>query len=219
MRSLNEITIRGAAPQLTRLLEVLDRPLSGGWRRDTDAESRLRALGLPGGGTQCFACTSEERRPAAAVWLQRRGGEELYVANIVPLGQRELSDDDYNSVLAAFASQVLRPACAGLDIQTELIPNRVTPEAYLSPEAARRLKAFSATANKSSLYPTDCQRWHEFIVQSHVEGADFDPLLLGQWLAEQGWQEEQRQHLVYEYETARSILGAYDEERLEKCLP
>jgi hypothetical protein len=176
-------------------------------------------LGLPGGGTECFACTSEGHRPAAALWLQRRGGEELYVANIVPLGKRELSDDEYNFVLAAFDSQILRPARGGLDIETELIHNRVTPEAHLSPEAARRLKAFSATANKVSLHSTDCQRWREFIVQSHVEGADFDPLLLDQWLAEQGWPEEQRQHLVCEYETARSILGTYDEERLEKCLP
>jgi hypothetical protein len=154
-----------------------------------------------------------------ALWLQRRGGEELYVANIVPHGKHELSDDEYNSVLAEFKSKVLQPACDGLEIQTELIHNRVTPEAHLSPEATRRLKAFSATANQSSLRPTDCEQWREFIVQSHMEGADFDPLLLDQWLAEQGWPEEQRQRLLCEYETARSILGTYDEERLEKCLP
>jgi hypothetical protein len=218
MRSLNELAIRGSVSELSRLLERLDQPLSSGWRRYAEAESRLRELGLPGADTQCFACTSEGRRSSAAVWLQRRG-EELNVANVVPLGKRELSDDEYNLILADFDSQVLRPACDGLQIQTELIQKRITLETYLSPEAARRLKAFAATANKSSLHPTDCQRWREFIVQTHVEGADFDPSVLDQWLAEQGWPEDRRRHLVCEYETARSILGTYDEERLEKCLP
>jgi hypothetical protein len=197
----------------------LDQPLAGGWRRDIEAESRLRELGLPGSSARCFACTAEGRRPAAALWLQLRGGDELYVANIVPLGKRDLSDDDSNLVLADFVSQVLHPACDGLAIQTKLIQPRVTPEAYLSPEGVRRLQSFFATANKSLLHPADWQRWREFIIQSHVEGADFDPSLLDQWFAEQGWPQEQRQHLVGEYENARSVLAAYDEERLAKCLP
>lgn len=120
-------------------------------------------------------------------------------------------------ILAEFESQVL--ASDDLGIETEQIISRVTPEVYLSREAARRLKAFSDMADKSSPDSADCQRWHEFIVQSHLEGADFYPSLLDQWLGEQGWPEDERQHLVCEYETARSILGAYDEERLERCLP
>jgi hypothetical protein len=219
MRLLNELTIRGSGPQLARLLETLERPLAAGWRRDAEAETRLSGLGLPGGSTHCFACTAEGRMPAAALWLESRGGDILYVANIVPLGKRELSDDEYHLILADFHSQVLQPARDGLCIQTELTHNRVAPEAYLSPEAVRRLKTFSALANKSALHHEDRQRWREFIIQTHIEGADFDPLLLDQWLAEEGWPEDQRQHLVCEYESSQSILAAYDEERLEKCPP
>jgi hypothetical protein len=219
MRLLNELTIRGAAPQLARLLAALERPLASGWRRDFEAESRLSGLGLPAGRTRCFACTAEGNRPAAALWLEARGGETLYVANIVPIGKRELSDDEYNQILADFHSRVLQPARDGLAIQTALTHNRVTPEAYLSPEAVHRLKAFSDPANKSSPHDDDCQRWREFIIQTHIEGADFDPLLLDQWLAEAGWPEDQRHHLVCEYESSHSLLAAYDEERLEKCLP
>jgi hypothetical protein len=219
MHRRSELTIRGTGPQLARLLEALERPLAGGWRRDAEAEARLSGLGLPSGRAHCFACTAEARRPPAALWLESRGGDILYVANIVSLGKRELSDDEYNLILADFQSQVLQPARDGLSIQTELTHNRVTPEAYLSPEAVRRLKAFSALANKSSLHHEDYRRWREFIIQTHVEGADLDPLLLDQWLAEEGWPEDQRQHLVCEYESSQSILAAYDEERLEKCLP
>ena len=46
-----------------------------------------------------------------------------------------------------------------------------------------------------------------------------DPVPRPQWLAEVGWPEDRRQHLVCEYESSQSILAAYDEERLEKCLP
>jgi hypothetical protein len=215
----NELTIRGAGPQLARLLAALERPLASGWRRYLEAESRLSGLGLAAGRTRCFACTAEGPRPAAALWLEPRGVDTLSVANIVPLGKRGLSDDESNRILADFDSQVLQPARDGLSIQTELAPSRIQPEAYLSPEAVRRLKAFFALASKSSLGDEDDQRWREFIIQAHIEGAGLDPSLLDQWLAEAGWPEDQRRHFVSEYESSQSILAAYDEERLEKCLP
>ncbi len=219
MRSENQLIIRGSGPQLARLLETLDQTLVDGWRRDNEAESRLRGLGLPSRSTRCFACTAEGRRPAAALWLGPHGANELYVTDIVFLGKRERSDDDCNLVLADFDAQVLQPARNGLAIETAMIRNRVTPATYLSSEAFRRLTSFSAAANKSSLQPTDCQRWRQFILQSHVEGATLDMQLLDEWLNESGWPEEQRHHLISEYETVRSVLAGYDEERLQKCLP
>jgi hypothetical protein len=218
MRSRNELTIRGTAPQIAQLLKRLEQPQAKGWRRHAEAESRRHALGMPD-MARCFACTAESRRPAAALWLQLGGEDRLFVEDIVALGKGGLTDDEYNLILAEFESEVLGPAGAGLDIQTSVSANRITLEAYLSREAVRRLQAFSSTANKASLHLADCRPWREFIIQSHLESADFDPLLLEQWLAEQGWSEEQRQHLVGEYESSRSILAAYDEERLERCLP
>ena len=218
MQTFNQLTIRGAKPQLKRLLEAFEQPLAEGWKRDAAAESRLRGLGISGDRSLCFACTTRGSRLSAAVWLQPRGSDEFWVENIVPFGKRGLSDEEYNIILGEFASQVVQPASKDLVVETELTFNRVTPEEHLSPEASRRLKAFSTTANKTILHPNDCQRWHEFIVQSHLEGADFDPLLLDQWLTEQEWPEALRHNLVCEYETSRSILATYDEERLEKCL-
>jgi hypothetical protein len=218
MRLLHELTIRGAAPQLARLLEALNQPLAGGWRRNTEAEARLTGLGIAAGRNHCFACTAEGRRPAAGLWLESRGGEGLSIDNIIPHGRRELSEDELRLILADFHSQVLQPACEGLDIRVELTTIRKTLEAYLSHDALRRLRAFSASADKSSPHPEDGQRWREFIIQAHIEGADLDSSLLEQWLAEQGWPEDQRQQLVRAYKDAQSILAAYDEERLEKCL-
>jgi hypothetical protein len=219
MRSLNELTVRGPAPQLARLREQVDRSLTGGWRRGTETEARLQEMGIRGGTTYCYACSATDRRPVAALWLQARGSEELYVSNIVPQGKRELTDDEYNLILADFESNVLQPASEGLAVEITLVHHRVSLDVYLSPEAVRRLEAFSAVADKGNLHPKDCQRWREFVIQAHLERAGLDPALLEQWLADQGWPEGQRQHLVCEYESARSVLTAYDEERLEKCLP
>ncbi len=219
MRSLNKLTIRGAAPQIARLLGELDRFLTGGWRRDAEAESRLQRMGIRGGATYCYACPATERRPAAALWLQARGDNELHVSNIVPQSKRELTEDEYNGLLAEFESTILRPANVGVGAVIELEHPRTTLEMYLSHEAVRRLESFSATANKNILHPADYRRWQDFIVQSHLERVGLDPSLLKQWLAEQGWPEDQQQHLANDYESVRSVLAAYDEERLEKCLP
>jgi len=219
MHSLNELTVRGSAPQIARLLGELDRFLTGGWRRDTEAESRLQRMGIRGGTTCCYARSGTERLPAAALWLQARGENELHVSNIVPQGKRELTEDEYNGLLIEFESTILWPANAGIGAEIKLVPPRTSLETFLSPEAVRRLESFSASANKNVVHPADYRRWQDFIVQSHLERAGLDPSLLERWLAEQGWPEEQRQHLANEYETVRSVLAAYDEERLEKCLP
>lgn len=219
MRSLNELTVRGLSAQLARLLERLDRSLTGGWRRNIDAEARSQKMGLRSGTTHFYACSATDRRPAASLWFQARGPEELYVSNIVPHGKRELTDDEYNLILADFESMVVQPASVGLEVAIAQVQQRVRLDVYLSSEAIRRLESFSAVAQKECLHSYDCDQWREFVIRAHLERAGLDPVLLEEWLADQGWPEEQRQQLVCEYESARSFLAAYDEERLEKCLP
>jgi hypothetical protein len=218
MRPPEELTIHGAGPQIARLLERLNGPLDGGWRRNTDAEARLTSLGLPAGRNHNFACTAEGQRPAAELWLDSRGDEVLSVDNIIPHGKRQLSEEEARRILADFDSQVIQPAGDGPEIRVELTPILETLEPHLSYDGLRRLKAFAASVDKSSPHPEDSPRWREFIIQAHLDGADFDSSLLDQWLAEAGWPEEQRQHLTHTYEDTQSILAAYDEERLEQCL-
>jgi hypothetical protein len=125
----------------------------------------------------------------------------------------------WHGLLAQFESTILRPANVDVGAEIKLDHPRTELEMYLSHEAIRRLESFSATANKNLLHSADYRRWQDFIVQSHLERAGLDSSVLQQWLAEQGWPENQRQHLATDYESVRSILATYDEERLEKCLP
>jgi hypothetical protein len=219
MRSVNELTIRASESDMAQLLSRLEAHRVEGWSRNTDAESRLQKRGIRGGRSYCFACLANERRPAASLWLQPRGSSEFSVANIVSGNRQGLSDHEYNLILEDFESAIREVACDGLEVVTELVPHRIKLEVYLSPEAMRRLIEFTRTANKQALHPNDCRRWQEFVIQSHVERAELDPVLLDRWLTEQGWPEEQRQHLLSEYEASRSVLTVYDEERLERCLP
>ncbi len=218
MRPPEELTIRGPGSQLARLIARLNDPLAGGWQRNTEAESRWTASGMPAGRDYVFACTAEGHRPAAGLWLGSRGCEGWSVNNVIPHGKRELTEDEARLILADFQSQVLQPACDGLDLRFELTSTRETLETYLSYECLRRLRAFSASANKSLPHPEASQPWRRFLIEAHLDGADFDPSLLDRWLVEAGWPEDQRQHLLRAYEDTRSMLADYDEERLERFL-
>ena len=215
-RSLNELTIRGESAQLLQMISRLHAP---GWKRNSETEDRVRKMGLSVENVFCYSCEENATRPAATVWLQRRKREEFCIENIIPLSQRGLSKDECNSILREFADDLVQPASEGLEIQTQIEQGRILPESYLSFEAVRQLMAFSFAANGGCQHPSDCRAWQEFIAQVHLDGACFDLLLLKQWLAEQGWPEEQRETLTCAYTNSRAMLSTYDEKRLEQCCP
>jgi hypothetical protein len=63
-----------------------------------------------------------------------------------------LSDEEYNHVLGEFESRFLDPLSRGSAVHSEVLPARTRLENYLSPEAARLLRAFSAAANRTRGY-------------------------------------------------------------------
>ena len=212
MRTTNELTIRGERTHLERLLARVEALLRDGWKRDREAEERLGRRGPPRPWARCFSCTARGDRPAAGLWVHARGPNELYVANVVPLEKQELSEEEYNRLLAGFEREFLAPAAAEVGAETEVVQHRLTLEDDLSPEAVRLLRAFSSSANHTSLHPNDRRRWNAFLVRVHQDEALFDPALLDEWLQQEGWPEDTRCQLVGEYEAARSLLSAYDEE-------
>lgn len=141
---------------------------------------------------------------------------ELSVSGIVPLEGREpFSLRDHDEVITDLRGTLIEPVAHGLPLRILVYLVRVGPalEDALSPEALARLRAFSDTANKELLHDLDLKRWTEFITQAHVGDAVIDPGMLAAWLAEEGFQEGQRDVLIREYESGRRLLSAYDEER------
>lgn len=217
MRPPEELTIRGPGSQLARLIARLNDPLAGGWQRNTEAESRWTASGMPAGRDYVFACTAEGHRPAAGLWLGSRGCEGWSVDNVIPHGKRELTEDEARLILADFQSQVLQPACDGLDLRFELTSTRETLETYLSYECLRRLRAFSASANKSLPHPEASQP----CADSSSRRTSTEPTsILRSWTGGSSKPVGRRisGNTSCAYEDTRSMLADYDEERLERFL-
>ncbi len=212
MRALNDLVIRGASPEVAAFLQRLESRLTDGWRRGHELELRLRSMGGGGKGAYCFCSPEHPERPAAALWLQARSPKEWYVANIVPLGKQDLTDEQYNLLLDEFEQRFLKPLSSGTSVHSEILPPRTRLADYLSPEAAQLLTAFSATANRAALNPSDQQHWRHFIVRAHQDESTMDAEVLKEWLTGEGWPPNACAELADEYESARQLLWSYDEE-------
>jgi len=206
-----EITIRGARADLERLLSRVEAGLSNGWKRNRQAEERLGRHGVRGPWDYCFSCTATPERPAAGLWVHARGPNELYVSTVVPMEKQKLTEEEYNRLLVEFEREFLGPTAAEVGVETEIVQHPITLEQDLSPEALRLLRAFSASAGRTTVDAKDRRRWNAFLVRVHQDESLFDPALLDEWLCREGWPENTRSQLVGEYETARSLLSAYDE--------
>lgn len=212
MITTDELIIRGERAQLDRLLTRVEGLLRDGWKRDIEVEDRLAQHLGRAPWTRCFTCTAKADRPAAALWIHARSASELYVDNVIALGARKWSDGEPDRVLREFEREILRPAADKLDVTVEFVPRRPSFEYGLSPEAVRLLRLFSAAANRANLDAKDRQRWNAFLVRVHQDESLLDPAGLDEWLRQEGWPDPARRQLVSEYETAQSLLLAYDDQ-------
>jgi hypothetical protein len=212
MRTTNELTIQGDRTHLERLLARVEALLRDGWKRDREAEERHGRHGVLEPWAYCFSCTAKADRPAAGFWVQARRPNEWYISHVIPLEKQGLREEEAKRLLAEFEREFLGPAAAEVGVETRLVEHRRTLEHDLSPEAVRLLRAFSASAKRTCLHPNDRRRWNTFLVRVHKDESLFDPMLLDEWLQQEGWTEETRCQLLGEYEAARSLLATYDEE-------
>ncbi|MDB5310832.1 MAG: hypothetical protein JWO38_5034 [Gemmataceae bacterium] len=202
--------------QLTRRLEA---DLPGGWGRRRDLEERMKQALSREPVVYCFFKQVPPTGREVAVWLQARGRGELYISSVLPLQTREpFGVDLYNAALRDFQKTLIEPVSKGLNARALDYPSPDEPslEDLLSAEALHRLRAFNATANKTSLHPLDLQRWHAFITKAHRDNAAISSDALASWLEDEGWPEPTRKQLVDTYETARAVLSAYDDELIAR---
>ena len=216
MRTTTELTIRGEQTRLERLLARVEALLRDGWKRDREAEERRARRGDLRPWDYCFSCTAKACRPAAAFWVHARYPDEWYVSHVMSLERGKPSAEESHALLAEFEREFVGPAAAELGVETKVVQHRLTLEHDLSPEADRRLRAFSTSASRTSLHRDDRRRWNAFLIRVHQDESLFDPALLDEWLEQEGWPEDTRRQLVSEYEAARSLLLAYDEEALRR---
>jgi hypothetical protein len=214
MEVFRDLVINCSPEQFAALMSEVEQSLAGGWSKDEVEEARLRALPVPRPPTSCFSCSAQETRPAATVFLMQREPGTFHVSNVVPR-KGQLSYSEYNGILEEFQA-FLRPCADRRGIQTELTAAQADLEAWLSSEAADKLRKFSACANKGSGagHPSDRQRWNEFVVAAHEARCNLNGSTLQRWLIEaEGWPPDVAEQLAVEYEYGRELLTFTEERR------
>jgi hypothetical protein len=214
-----ELVVRGPLRAMHELMQGLDVDRVEDWTRQREIEARFRKSLPPRTSGFCFS----KRVPAVgrqvAVLFRSRSPvnpEELFVSGVVPLeGRDALGPKDHGEVISDVRGTLIERVARDLPVRILVYRVHVGPalEDSLSPEALARLWTFSETANKAILHALDLKRWAEFIKQAHIDDCVIDSAMLAAWLTEEGFEGDQRDLLVQEYESGRRVLRAYDEER------
>jgi hypothetical protein len=215
----NELIIKCSPIELKELVQRIESTPRAGWVRRGEIEKRMRKMRAEKVGAYCFSKHFESLQKEVAVWLQTRGAGELYVTTVIALRSREsLSVDQYNEVLSDFEDTFITPLMHGVKghVFNYPAPTEPTLEDVLSVDSLQCLQSFSRLANKGMLHPLDLQRWQGFIAQTHLEDTVLYTPLLSDWLAGEGWSQDQRAWLINSYESGRSLLSVYDEESAER---
>jgi hypothetical protein len=182
------------------------------WSFDAERSEQMRRNAVGDRQVLAFSRAATDDLPAAGLSLWSHA-EGLYVPNVVPLETGELTHAQYNAVLGDFAERVVRPVAAHAGFRIELTDGRQQLSDWIPQEAARKLRVFSAAANKSSgsSHPMDQQRWFDFILTVHRSGAHLDTDRLARWLNEvDRWDEDSAYKLAGEFERYISILEFAD---------
>jgi hypothetical protein len=210
MKMFRDLSVFCERDSLDSLMSQIETSLTHRWSRDRIWEAQYAPpYGEP---IFCFARPSNGECPAVALMIcaTQHGAK---VANIVP-DDGELSRDHYNSILTEFYLRFFQTAAAKNNFTTELSSDVLDIEIGLGAKAARLLKAFSDTANKSAVHPAARGLWFAFLISLHDRpDRDRFPALFANWLFKGGWSRDDVSKLVCEWEFARDLLSAYDEHR------
>jgi len=216
-----ELIIRGDAAAMRELRGRFETGSHRGWERRADVEDRFRQTLPPRTVAFCFSKLVPAVNRQVAVLMQGRGPgmwEELHLSGIVPLtGRGQLDLAQHDQVVTDFRETFVKPLARDLGVRVldRSVSAQPSLEEVLSTEAMARLRAFAAAANKNTLHELDLRRWAGFIGQTHLDDTVVDPDLLDAWLADEGFQANQREALIREFNSGRRLLNAYDDERRE----
>jgi hypothetical protein len=214
-----ELVVLGPVRAMQEMTQRLDVDHVDDWTRQREIEARFRKS-LPSRTIGfCFSKRVPSVGREVVVLLRSRSPVhpgELFVSGVVPLQGRDIfSLKDHDEVMQDVRSTLLEPVARDIPVRVLVYRVDVGPalEDSLSADAVARLRAFSDTSNKAILHALDLARWAEFIKQAHIEDAVIESAMLATWLTDEGFAASQRDVLIHEYESGRSLLRAYDEER------
>jgi len=203
MKKFQDLFLQLNGTDIDSLVDSLTQNCNSLWKRREDKED-----GAGGYRPYCFESVGNENLAAAALFVYERESGLWYVSNIVPTVERELSHEQYNSLLIDFYSTVVTPAIQDLSVTVNLSSDEITVGSVAGPEVEDALKRFSNLANKSTgtSHPYDRKRWMEFILLAHKSSEKPSVELVISTLIELGWTEDWAYDLGIQFEFACDLL-------------
>lgn len=211
MKTFRDLYIHLNGVDLEAFSNELERQSKAPWMRRKDKEEELRDVG---GTPICFEASKNPLVAPAALFIFPKEGDTLWVSNIVPTEESELTYDQYNFALENFYENIVLPAIKGSSITADLTSNKISVGSVAGDEVEKALLRFSNLANKStgSSHPLDRKRWFEFLILANETGSNLYADLIIRSLVELGWSEEKAIDLGIQFEFAEDLL-AYMQER------
>lgn len=203
MKKFQDLYFHLNGTDIQKLVESLTRHCQSPWNRRSDKED-----GIGGYRPYCFESVGNESLAAAALFLYENEVGVWYVSNIVPTVERELSHEQYNSLLTDFNFKVVTPAIQDLSVTANLTSDEISIGSVAGPEVEDALKRFSNLANKSTgtSHPYDRKRWMEFILLAQKSPEKPSVELVISTLIDLGWSEDWAYDLGIQFEFACDLL-------------
>jgi hypothetical protein len=211
MKTFRDLYIHLNGVNVDAFSELLEKVTKVPWVRRKDKEKEL-------GGIEerpiCFEALKGSDVSPAALFIFPKEGETLWVSNIVPTEESELTYDQYNFALENFYENIVLSAIDGTAITADLTSDQVSIGSVAGDAVEKALIRFSNLANKStgSSHPLDRERWLEFLVLAHEAKSDLHTDMVIRSLVELGWSEEKAIELGIQFEFAEDLLS-YIQER------
>lgn len=211
MKTFRDLYIHLNGVEVDALSKNLESHSKAPWIRRKDKEEELGEVDKR---PICFEAKKGNAVSPAALFIFSKGNETLWVSNIVPTEENELTCDQYNFALEHFYENIVLPAIKGTSITAELTSDQISIGSVAGEEAEKAIVRFSNLANKStgSSHPLDRERWLEFLVLAHEAKSELHAEMVIRTLVELGWSEEKAVELGIQFEFAEDLLS-YIEER------
>jgi hypothetical protein len=210
MKVFRDLIISATTQQMAGVVAEIEKTMPPGWERDKAAEARSRSTPvLTPRVMYCFGYKMANPKDSAMVILSEKKDGTFYVSNIIPIQRHRLVHAEYNAIVEEFYFKVIKPIVERAGLMCTLTSTEEGPENWLAPEAADRLREFSASADRGtgSSHPNDRERWNAFVLVAHRTESKLDASTLMRWLVEsEDWPREIAEQLALEYEYGRELL-------------
>lgn len=208
MKTFRDLYIHLNGVDIDTLSRRLENQSQAPWTRRKDKEEEL---GDKDGRPICFEAKNGGTVSPSTLFIFQKynQNETLWVSNIVPTEESELTYDQYNFALEHFYGNIVRPAIEGTLITAELTSDQISIGRIAGEKVEKAIVQFSNLANKStgSSHPLDRKRWLEFLVLAHEARSGLHSDIIIRTLVELGWSEEKAIELSIQFEFAEDLLS------------